>query len=92
MLTVTTGNLVNAGTNAKVFVCITGELGETGPLRLKKSGCPFDGFAEGQTDTFAINAPNVGKVSDIINFATEFLERFCSYLRFHLVCVLFMYG
>lgn len=39
-----TGDVSNAGTNSNVFVCVYGELGDTGERKLDKSETHMDKF------------------------------------------------
>jgi hypothetical protein len=62
-VTVFTGMLNNAGTDANVTVSLFGEYGRSGPWRLKK---PFrDLFEKGQMDQFIIEAAFLGELRAI---------------------------
>ena len=39
-----TGDVSNAGTNSNVFICVYGELGDTGERKLEKSETHLDKF------------------------------------------------
>ena len=39
-----TGDVSNAGTNSNVFICVYGELGDTGERKLEKSETHMDKF------------------------------------------------
>ena len=61
---VKTGNFVGAGTDAKVFVVLFGENGETEKLGLESSN-NLDKFELGQVDQFQLKASDVGKVRQV---------------------------
>ncbi|GCB79511.1 hypothetical protein scyTo_0020217, partial [Scyliorhinus torazame] len=54
-----TGDVTGAGTDAKVFIQIYGELGKTEQIRLRSRS---DNFVRGATEMFKIEALNVGKL------------------------------
>uniref|UniRef100_A0A3B3ZLT1 PLAT domain-containing protein n=1 Tax=Periophthalmus magnuspinnatus TaxID=409849 RepID=A0A3B3ZLT1_9GOBI len=54
-----TGNMWGAGTDAKVYMNIYGETGDTGERRLRKS-CNLNKFEKGQEDVFTITAVDLG--------------------------------
>lgn len=55
-ISVHTGDIDNAGTNANVYITIHGENGSTGLRLLKKSQNNESKFEQGQTDIFEIEA------------------------------------
>jgi len=61
---VTTGKVSGAGTDANVHAQIIGEKGKTEILKLTQSN-HLNMFEEGQTDTFAVEGSDVGKVSTL---------------------------
>nr|XP_058131522.1 oxygen-regulated protein 1 isoform X2 [Dasypus novemcinctus] len=62
---VATGELWNAGTVANVYISIYGEKGDTGSRQLFRSKNSFN-FLRGQTDTFFLEAVNLGDLYKII--------------------------
>ncbi|XP_064633987.1 lipoxygenase homology domain-containing protein 1-like isoform X3 [Lineus longissimus] len=61
-VTVFTGNVRGAGTDANVHVCLFGDQGESTPKRLDKTG---NNFERGKKDEFMISCPAVGKIQRI---------------------------
>ncbi|XP_078666046.1 lipoxygenase homology domain-containing protein 1-like isoform X1 [Branchiostoma floridae x Branchiostoma belcheri] len=59
-----TGKKRNAGTNADVFVCLFGELGDTGNRPLLKSS-NMDKFERGKVDEFQVEAVTLKKVTKV---------------------------
>ncbi|XP_059690106.1 lipoxygenase homology domain-containing protein 1 [Gavia stellata] len=59
-ISVFTGDIYGAGTDANVFLNIYGDLGDTGERKLSKSETNFNKFERGQEDTFAIQAVDLG--------------------------------
>ncbi|XP_078580092.1 lipoxygenase homology domain-containing protein 1-like isoform X2 [Branchiostoma floridae x Branchiostoma japonicum] len=59
-----TGKKRNAGTNANVFVCLFGELGDTGERPLLKSS-NMDKFEKGKVDEFQVEAVTLKKVTKV---------------------------
>ncbi|ERE85978.1 lipoxygenase homology domain-containing protein 1 [Cricetulus griseus] len=62
---ITTGELWNAGTVANVYLSIYGEKGDTGSRRLFRSKSALK-FLRGQTDTFFLEAVNLGNLCKIV--------------------------
>jgi hypothetical protein len=62
-VTVFTGNVKNAGTNANVYIKFFGRAGETGDILLDHPN--YNDFEKGQVDTFEIMAPSVGQLTAI---------------------------
>ena len=54
-ITVKTSDILGAGTDAKVFVTLFGENGDSGELELKKSEKNMNKFERNQTDVFLFN-------------------------------------
>ena len=61
VVAVKTGNFVGAGTDAKVFVMLFGDKGETEKLALDISN-QLNKFELGQVDEFDLQAKDIGKV------------------------------
>lgn len=59
---VKTGTVSGAGTDANVSLRIYGENNDTGEIPLKASDSAFNKFEKGRTDTFTLEAEDVGKV------------------------------
>jgi len=60
-----TSNIKDAGTDAKVFLCLYGEHGDTGEQRLTKSSTHSDPFQRKQRDVFSFNAPDIGALTKL---------------------------
>lgn len=61
-LSVKTGNVQGAGTDANVFVQLVGEHGETGKVQLRMAENTKNKFERGRTDKFKVEAIDIGKV------------------------------
>ncbi|XP_062369972.1 lipoxygenase homology domain-containing protein 1 [Cinclus cinclus] len=59
-ISVFTGDVYGAGTDANVFLNIYGDLGDMGERKLSKSETNFNKFERGQEDTFTIQAVDLG--------------------------------
>ncbi|XP_075595826.1 LOW QUALITY PROTEIN: lipoxygenase homology domain-containing protein 1 [Balearica regulorum gibbericeps] len=59
-ISVFTGDIYGAGTDANVFLNIYGDLGDTGERKLSKSETNFNKFERRQEDTFTIQAVDLG--------------------------------
>ncbi|NXG24942.1 LOXH1 protein, partial [Grallaria varia] len=59
-ISVFTGDIYGAGTDANVFLNIYGDLGDMGERKLSKSETNFNKFERGQEDTFTIEAVDLG--------------------------------
>ncbi|XP_065519706.1 lipoxygenase homology domain-containing protein 1 isoform X2 [Lathamus discolor] len=59
-ISVFTGDIYGAGTDANVFLNMYGDLGDTGERKLSKSETNFNKFERGQEDTFTIQAVDLG--------------------------------
>ncbi|KAM6328427.1 LOW QUALITY PROTEIN: lipoxygenase homology domain-containing protein 1 [Alca torda] len=59
-ISVFTGDIYGAGTDANVFLNIYGDLGDTGERKLSKSETNFNKFERGQEDTFTMQAVDLG--------------------------------
>ena len=57
-----TGDIRGAGTDANVFVQIYGEQGDTGKLQLRTAENTKNKFERGRTDQFVLEAVDIGKV------------------------------
>ena len=57
-----TGDRMNAGTDANVFVTLFGEHGDTGQCPLKQSENTSNKFERGRVDKFTIETVDIGKV------------------------------
>ncbi|XP_075875519.1 lipoxygenase homology domain-containing protein 1 [Nelusetta ayraudi] len=64
-VTVRTGDMYRAGTDANVFLTIYGDLGDTGERKLAKSENNKNKFERGQVDKFSIEAIDLGQVFKI---------------------------
>ncbi|XP_039084791.1 lipoxygenase homology domain-containing protein 1 isoform X1 [Hyaena hyaena] len=60
-----TGNVPGAGTDAKVYITIFGDLGDTGERYLGKSENRTNKFEKGTADTFIIEAADLGVIYKI---------------------------
>ncbi|XP_012657455.1 lipoxygenase homology domain-containing protein 1 [Otolemur garnettii] len=60
-----TGNVPGAGTDAKVYITIYGDLGDTGERYLGKSENRTNKFERGTADTFTIEAADLGVIYKI---------------------------
>lgn len=60
VITVTTGDIKGAGTDANVFATVFGEHGDTGERKLAKSSTHRDKFERGHDDVFEIEALDLG--------------------------------
>ncbi|XP_065836583.1 lipoxygenase homology domain-containing protein 1-like [Oscarella lobularis] len=61
-LSVVTGSVSGAGTDANVFVVLYGEKDDTGVIPLTKSETHRNKFEQGQTDEFVLEAIDIGKI------------------------------
>ncbi|XP_039606557.1 lipoxygenase homology domain-containing protein 1-like [Polypterus senegalus] len=64
-VSVYTGDVYGAGTDANVFLIIFGDLGDTGERKLSKSETNTNKFERGQVDKFTIEAVDLGQVFKI---------------------------
>uniref|UniRef100_A0A3B5A4B4 Lipoxygenase homology domain-containing protein 1-like n=1 Tax=Stegastes partitus TaxID=144197 RepID=A0A3B5A4B4_9TELE len=64
-VSVRTGDMYGAGTDANVFLTIYGDLGDTGPRKLAKSENNKNKFERGEVDKFTIEAVDLGQVFKI---------------------------
>ena len=64
-MTVRTGDVRGAGTDANVYVHIFGKNGDTGRLPLRQSENTKNKFERGRADMFTVEAVNIGKVCGI---------------------------
>lgn len=61
-MSVKTGDVRGAGTDANVFVQIYGDKGDTGKLQLRSAENTKNKFERGRTDQFVLEAVDIGKV------------------------------
>ncbi|XP_057675207.1 lipoxygenase homology domain-containing protein 1-like isoform X3 [Corythoichthys intestinalis] len=59
-----TGNMWGAGTDAKVYINVYGEIGDTGERRLRKSN-NLNKFERGQEDVFSITSVDLGPLKKL---------------------------
>nr|XP_020662186.1 lipoxygenase homology domain-containing protein 1 [Pogona vitticeps] len=64
-ITVYTGDVYGAGTDANVFLTVYGDLGDTGERKLGKSETNTNKFERGQEDIFTIQAVDLGTLYKI---------------------------
>ncbi|GFN87702.1 hypothetical protein PoB_001420800 [Plakobranchus ocellatus] len=64
-VSVKTGDVRGAGTDANVFLKIFGTSGDTGNLQLRQSENASDKFERGRTDQFKLEATDIGKIKKI---------------------------
>ncbi|CAI9555467.1 unnamed protein product, partial [Staurois parvus] len=64
-VSVYTGDIYGAGTDANVFFTIFGDLGDTGERKLSKSETNKNKFERGQVDKFYIEAVDLGTIFKI---------------------------
>uniref|UniRef100_A0A673CI95 Lipoxygenase homology domains 1a n=1 Tax=Sphaeramia orbicularis TaxID=375764 RepID=A0A673CI95_9TELE len=64
-MSVITGDVYGAGTDANVFLTIYGDLGDTGERKLSKSETNSNKFERGSVDKFTIEAVDLGQVFKI---------------------------
>ncbi|XP_062867638.1 lipoxygenase homology domain-containing protein 1-like [Trichomycterus rosablanca] len=64
-VTVTTGDVYGAGTDANVFITIYGDMGDSGERKLSHSENNRNKFERGAVDTFSLEAVDLGEVFKI---------------------------
>ncbi|XP_059845764.1 lipoxygenase homology domain-containing protein 1 [Hypanus sabinus] len=64
-ISVYTGDVYRAGTDANVFITIYGDLGDTGERKLSKSDSHANKFERNQVDTFTLEAVDLGQIYKI---------------------------
>lgn len=64
-MSVKTGDVRGAGTDANVFVQIFGAEGDTGKLQLRSAENTKNKFERGRTDQFVLEAVDIGKVCSL---------------------------
>uniref|UniRef100_A0A8C6Y609 Lipoxygenase homology PLAT domains 1 n=1 Tax=Naja naja TaxID=35670 RepID=A0A8C6Y609_NAJNA len=64
-VSVFTGDIYGAGTDANVYLTIYGDLGDTGERKLRKSETNTNKFERGQEDIFTMEAVDLGTISKI---------------------------
>uniref|UniRef100_H3DGZ8 Lipoxygenase homology PLAT domains 1 n=1 Tax=Tetraodon nigroviridis TaxID=99883 RepID=H3DGZ8_TETNG len=64
-VSVRTGDMFGAGTDASVFLTVYGDLGDTGERKLAKSENNKNKFERGQVDRFTVEAVDLGQVFKI---------------------------
>ena len=62
LVSVKTGDVRGAGTDANVFVQIYGDKGDIGKLQLRSAENTKNKFERGRTDQFVLEAVDIGKV------------------------------
>ena len=79
-MSVRTGDVRGAGSDANVFVQIYGEKGDTGKLQLRSAENTKNKFERGRTDQFVLEAVDIGKVSHLLRTVPTFVtaHTFCS--------------
>jgi hypothetical protein len=65
-VTVRTGDVRGAGTDANVYVQVFGKQGDTGKLPLRQSQNTKNKFERGRADMFTVEAVDIGKVSSAV--------------------------
>ncbi|XP_063722696.1 lipoxygenase homology domain-containing protein 1-like isoform X2 [Symsagittifera roscoffensis] len=65
IVSVKTGTVLMAGTDATVFIHIFGEDGDTGKLFLRNSRSNVNKFEQGNTDIFYLTSANIGKIQKV---------------------------
>ncbi|KAJ0019698.1 hypothetical protein NQD34_007267 [Periophthalmus magnuspinnatus] len=65
-VSVRTGDMFGAGTDANVFLTIFGDLGDTGERKLAKSETNKNKFERGEVDKFTMEAVDLGQVFKIL--------------------------
>lgn len=60
-----TSDLRGAGTDATVFVELTGKAGSSSPHSLIAPGSASDSFGRGQTDSFTLQLPELGVLQSL---------------------------
>ena len=61
-MSVKTGDVFGAGTDANVYLKIFGAKGDTGTLQLKSADNTKNKFERNRTDMFKLEATDIGKV------------------------------
>ena len=64
-VTVTTGNKLGAGTDAKVYLILYGDKGQSDKLHLVETKTNTDPFEKGKTDVFIVSSLNIGDIAKI---------------------------
>jgi hypothetical protein len=67
-VSVKTGTVRYAGTDANVFVKLFGSKGDTGKLQLVSAENTKNKFEAGRTDSFRLEATDIGKVNFLVWF------------------------
>ena len=62
-VTTKTSDIMNAGTDANVWIKLFGDAGDSGDLKLSKSETNVNKFERNKEDVFHLSAPFVGKVN-----------------------------
>ena len=64
LVSVKTGTVSGAGTDANVYIHLFGEEGDTGKMYLRNTLSPHvkNKFEQGRTDRFKLTSTNIGKV------------------------------
>ena len=70
-MSVKTGDVRGAGTDANAYIHLFGENGDTGRLKLKQSENTKNKFERARTDMFSVEAMDIGKVTILIFLRTN---------------------
>jgi hypothetical protein len=62
---VTTGNKLGSGTDAKVYLILYGDKGQSEKLHLVETKSNSDPFEKGKTDVFIVSSVNIGDIVKI---------------------------
>ena len=73
-VSVETGNVSGAGTDAKVSLKITGEKGDTGDRYLATAENRKNKFEKGNVDEFIIESDDIGKVRNYTNLLSDLIH------------------
>ena len=86
-VSVKTGDVRSAGTDANVYLKIFGEKGDTSTLHLKSADNNKNKFERGRTDLFKLEATDIGKVIRVlmIHFSLTFINSYKSVVGIQLL-------
>ena len=79
-MSVKTGDVRGAGTDANVFVQIFGAKGDTGKLQLRSAENTKNKFERGRTDQFVLEAVDIGKVGYLKLSSIDVSSKICHYI------------
>ena len=80
LVSVKTGDVRGAGTDANVFVQIFGAKGDTGKLQLRSAENTKNKFERGRTDQFVLEAVDIGKVGYLKLRDIDVSSKICHYV------------